>query len=95
MDEKFPENPDMINETDSNELWKREFQFDNKMEIFITRISSYKIATDINSFKLGRKSFLKLKLCKRIHFERVDKIDDLPMSNGLNGFFIPPTNLFY
>ena len=61
LDEKFPENPDMVNETDSNELWKREFQFDNKMEIFITRISSYKIATDINSFKLGRKSFSKLK----------------------------------
>ena len=61
LDEKFPENPDMVNETDSNELWKREFQFDGKLEIFITRISSYKIATDINSFKLGRKSFSKLK----------------------------------
>ena len=72
LDEKFPENSDMVNETDSNELWKREFQFDNKMEIFITRISSYKIATDINSFKLGRKSFLNLEFSIRIHFEMFD-----------------------
>ena len=58
LDSKSPGTEEMVNQTNPD-LWQREFLYDEDIELFLTLNSSYKISTNMNSFTLGRKSFIK------------------------------------